>query len=81
MKYKNYKNSGGCKHAVAVLAWLQRRSSDPPSTAVTCYWTERTLALVGTEIKGICLVQESKTAKKLPLKKRLKIIKISCLMC
>lgn len=45
--------SGGCKHAIAVLAWLHRRSEDPSSTSVECYWKKSILSSVGTSLKLI----------------------------
>lgn len=44
---------GGCKHAVAFLAWLHRRSEDPPSTSIDCYWKKSRLSSVGTSLKFI----------------------------
>ncbi|KAL0811978.1 hypothetical protein ABMA28_009376 [Loxostege sticticalis] len=44
---------GGCKHAVAFLAWLHRRSEDPPSTSVECYWKKSQLSSIGTSLKFI----------------------------
>ncbi|CAB3257902.1 unnamed protein product [Arctia plantaginis] len=44
---------GGCKHAIAFLAWLHRRSEDPPSTSVECYWKKAKLSTVGTSLKYI----------------------------
>lgn len=44
---------GGCKHAVAFLTWLHRRSEDPPTTSITCYWKKSALSAVGTSLKFI----------------------------
>lgn len=44
-------SAGGCKHAVAFLMWLHRRSEDPSCTSVECYWKKSNLAKVGTSIK------------------------------
>lgn len=41
-------SAGGCKHAVAFLMWAHRRSEEPPSTSVECYWKKPTLSKVGT---------------------------------
>ncbi|XP_026741056.1 uncharacterized protein LOC113503360 [Trichoplusia ni] len=46
-------HKGGCKHAIAFLAWLHRRSEDPPSTSVDCYWKKSKLSSVGTSLKFI----------------------------
>lgn len=45
--------SGGCKHAVAILAWLQRRSEEPSTKSVECYWKKSELSSVGTTLKFI----------------------------
>lgn len=34
---------GGCKHAVAFLAWLQRRTEEPSPTEVKSYWRQSLL--------------------------------------
>lgn len=44
-------SAGGCKHGVAFLMWLHRRSEDPSCTSVECYWKKSNLAKVGTSIK------------------------------
>lgn len=43
--------SGGCKHAVAFLSWVHRRSEDPSVTSVECYWRRSELSSVGTSLK------------------------------
>ncbi|KAK5648563.1 hypothetical protein RI129_003455 [Pyrocoelia pectoralis] len=45
--------SGGCKHALAFLMWVHRRSEEPSPTEVECYWKKSKLAKVGTSIKFI----------------------------
>lgn len=50
---KSFYFTGGCKHAIAFLAWLHRRSEDPPSTSVDCYWKKSKLSSVGTSLKFI----------------------------
>ncbi|GBN88416.1 hypothetical protein AVEN_170574-1 [Araneus ventricosus] len=30
-------SQGGCKHAVAFLAWVHRRSEEPPVISIKCY--------------------------------------------
>ena len=37
-------SKGGCKHAIAFLMWLHRRSEEPATTAVKCYWKKSTLS-------------------------------------
>ncbi|KAL4715011.1 hypothetical protein ACJJTC_003162 [Scirpophaga incertulas] len=46
-------SAGGCKHAVAVLMWLHRRSEEPSCTQVECYWKKSLLSKVGTSLKSI----------------------------
>ncbi|KAJ8911565.1 hypothetical protein NQ315_007946 [Exocentrus adspersus] len=46
-------SEGGCKHAVAFLMWLHRRSEEPAPTDVACYWKKSRLASVGTSLKFI----------------------------
>jgi hypothetical protein len=45
--------SGGCKHAVAFLSWLNRRSEEPAKTEVLCYWRRSKMAEIGTTVKFI----------------------------
>lgn len=45
--------SGGCKHTIAFLMFLHRRSEDPPVTSVTCYWKKSRLSKVGSTLKFI----------------------------
>lgn len=47
--------SGGCKHAIAFLMWLHRRSEEPSPTDVTCYWAKSKLSKVGSSVKYITL--------------------------
>jgi len=44
---------GGCKHAIAFLMWIHRRSEEPAPTSVTCYWKRSTLSSIGTSKKFI----------------------------
>ncbi|VEN48622.1 unnamed protein product [Callosobruchus maculatus] len=46
---------GGCKHAIAVLMWVHRRSEEPAATEIQCYWRKPTLSKIGTELKYITL--------------------------
>lgn len=39
---------GGCKHAIALLFWLHRRSEEPSPTEVLCYWKKSKLSNVGS---------------------------------
>ncbi|KAJ8912726.1 hypothetical protein NQ315_012280 [Exocentrus adspersus] len=42
---------GGCKHSIAFLYWLLRRSEEPSPTSVECYWKKPLLSKVGTSVK------------------------------
>ncbi|XP_046743008.1 uncharacterized protein LOC124409445 [Diprion similis] len=42
---------GGCRHAVALLAWIHRRTGEPAPTSIACYWKKPKLSDVGTSIK------------------------------
>lgn len=44
---------GGCKHSVAFLMWLHRRSEEPSRTEKKCYWAKPKLATIGTTKKFI----------------------------
>ena len=46
-------SEGGCKHAVAYLMWLNRRSEQPECTSVECYWKKPRLARVDENIDKI----------------------------
>lgn len=50
-------SAGGCKHSVAFLMWVHRRTEEPASTSVECYWKKPTLSRVGTTIKYITVEQ------------------------
>ncbi|XP_008213224.1 uncharacterized protein LOC103317369 [Nasonia vitripennis] len=43
--------NGGCKHAVAILMWLHRRSSEPSPTEVKCYSRKSVLSAAVTSVK------------------------------
>lgn len=42
---------GGCKHAVALLAWIHRKSENPSCTSTECFWKKPILSTVGASIK------------------------------
>ncbi|KAF4513956.1 UNVERIFIED_CONTAM: hypothetical protein B566_EDAN018198 [Ephemera danica] len=46
-------SKGGCKHSVALIAWLHRRSEEPSPTEELCYWKKSKLSRVGTTLKAI----------------------------
>ncbi|KAF9411550.1 hypothetical protein HW555_009698, partial [Spodoptera exigua] len=54
---------GGCKHAIAFLAWLHRRSEDPSTTSIECYWKKSKLSSIGTSKKFIKAKEMYKTPK------------------
>ncbi|KAF5280212.1 hypothetical protein FQA39_LY05346 [Lamprigera yunnana] len=41
----------GCKHSIAFLMWIHRRSEEPPCTAAACYWKKSKLSRVGSSLK------------------------------
>lgn len=45
--------TGGCKHAIAFLMWIHRRSEDPAPTSVECYWKKSKLSSVGSTLKFV----------------------------
>ncbi|GBP66565.1 Lysine--tRNA ligase [Eumeta japonica] len=53
-------SAGGCKHAVAFLMWLHRRSEEPSCTQVQCYWKKSELSKVGTTLKCITTTELAK---------------------
>lgn len=44
---------GGCKHALAFIMWVHRRSEEPAPTEVTSYWKKPVLSTVGTSLKYV----------------------------
>lgn len=44
---------GTCKHAIAFLMWIHRRSEEPSCTSVECYWRKSKLSKVGSTLKFI----------------------------
>lgn len=44
---------GGCKHAMALLMWVHRKSENPSPTEIECYWKKPKLSEVGTNQKFI----------------------------
>ncbi|CAG4963207.1 unnamed protein product [Colias eurytheme] len=51
---------GGCKHAIALLMWIHRRSEEPSCTEVQCYWKKSRLSRVGTTLKYLSAKDLSK---------------------
>lgn len=50
-------SAGGCKHSVAFLMWVHRRTEEPACTSVECYWKKPILSRVGTTMKYITVEQ------------------------
>ncbi|KAH9642170.1 hypothetical protein HF086_002326 [Spodoptera exigua] len=59
-------SQGGCKHAVAFLMWVHRRSEKPSVTSVECYWMKSKLSRVGTTIKYMTAKDLSNALPSLP---------------
>ncbi|GBP98266.1 hypothetical protein EVAR_98948_1 [Eumeta japonica] len=58
--------TGGCKHAMAFLMWVHRRSEDPSCTSIECYWMKSKLSRVGSTLKYITAKELSKGSPSLP---------------
>ncbi|KAL0861793.1 hypothetical protein ABMA27_009267 [Loxostege sticticalis] len=37
-------SAGGCKHTMLLMFWLDKKSKEPASTSVQCYWKKPSLA-------------------------------------
>ncbi|GBP88368.1 hypothetical protein EVAR_52673_1 [Eumeta japonica] len=59
-------SQGGCKHAIAFLMWLHRRSEEPSCTSVECYWKKSKLSRVGSSMKYMTAKELSKGNPILP---------------
>lgn len=46
-------SEGGCKHGLAMLAWIHRRSESKTVTDVEPYWKKSKLSSIGTTLKFI----------------------------
>jgi hypothetical protein len=57
---------GGCKHLIAFIFWLHRRSEEAAPTEVISYWNKAKLSSIGHTIKFI-EVMEFKEARKVTL--------------
>ncbi|XP_074026504.1 uncharacterized protein isoform X1 [Leptinotarsa decemlineata] len=66
MRLEASKLQGGCKHAIAFIAWLHRRSEDPPSTSIDCYWKKSKLSTIGTTLKYIRVKELGSSSKAKP---------------
>ena len=59
-------SKGGCKHCVALLMWLHRRSEEPSPTSVVSYWEKPKLGRVGSNIKFILAKDIGSSDQQLP---------------
>nr|XP_023022365.1 uncharacterized protein LOC111510665 [Leptinotarsa decemlineata] len=66
MRLEASKLQGGCKHAIAFIAWLHRCSEDPPSTSIDCYWKKSKLSTIGTTLKYIRVKELGSSSKAKP---------------
>ncbi|KAJ8674378.1 hypothetical protein QAD02_012823 [Eretmocerus hayati] len=48
-------SKGGCKHTVAFIAWMYRKSQEPSPTSVQCYWKKPLLSTVGGSLKFVTI--------------------------
>ncbi|XP_046744287.1 uncharacterized protein LOC124410167 [Diprion similis] len=46
-------SAGGCKHTIAFLMWVHRRSEEPEPTATVCYWKKPRLAQVAANVRSL----------------------------
>ncbi|KAJ0169999.1 hypothetical protein K1T71_014605 [Dendrolimus kikuchii] len=46
-------SQGVCKHAMAFLMWVHRRSEEPACTSIECYWKKSKQSQVGTSLKYV----------------------------
>ncbi|XP_046971061.1 uncharacterized protein LOC124538103 [Vanessa cardui] len=53
-------SQGGCKHAIAFLMWIHRRSEEPSCTSIECYRKKSKLSRVGSSLKYITAKELSK---------------------
>ncbi|XP_028176894.1 uncharacterized protein LOC114364791 [Ostrinia furnacalis] len=59
-------SQGGCKHAIAFLMWVHRRSEEPSCTSVDCYWKKSKLSRVGSSLKYLTAKELSNGNPALP---------------
>ncbi|GBP46768.1 hypothetical protein EVAR_10735_1 [Eumeta japonica] len=62
-------SQGGCKHAIAFLMWIHRRSEEPSCTSVECYWMKSKLSRAGSTLKYLT-ASEMSNAKPIAIKYR-----------
>ncbi|GBP21775.1 hypothetical protein EVAR_10954_1 [Eumeta japonica] len=59
-------SQGGCKHAIAFLMWIHRRSEEPSCTSVECYWMKSKLSRAGSTLKYLTASEMSNAKPSLP---------------
>ncbi|GBP66541.1 hypothetical protein EVAR_51066_1 [Eumeta japonica] len=59
-------SQGGCKHAIAFLMWIHRRSEEPSCTSVECYWMKSKLSRAGSTLKYLTAREMSNAKPSLP---------------
>ncbi|XP_046629068.1 uncharacterized protein LOC124309448 [Neodiprion virginianus] len=61
-------SAGGCKHAIAVLMWVHRRSEETEPTATVCFWKKARLAQVASNVRSLKAkdMRQSKVQTELP---------------
>lgn len=55
--------TGGCKHGIAFLMWINRRYESASPTEVECYWKKSSLSNIGTSKKFITTNEMTKNSK------------------
>lgn len=61
--FHNMVVKGGCKHGIAFLLWLHRRSEEPSVTDTVCYWKRSTVSKVDTSGKSLQQLIEAKCSE------------------
>ncbi|KAF4530548.1 hypothetical protein B566_EDAN018658 [Ephemera danica] len=54
--------AGGCKHSLAFLFWLNRRTEEPATTSKKCYWKKGSLTQAGKDARKISDLSKRKKA-------------------
>lgn len=64
---------GGCKHVIALISWLHRRSTEKSRTSIECYWTKPSLSKIGQKFLRVEDIFPSKKCE-IPLTSRLSLV-------
>ncbi|XP_046601957.1 uncharacterized protein LOC124295573 [Neodiprion lecontei] len=61
-------SASGCKHAIAVLMWVHRRSEETEPTATVCFWKKARFAQVASNVRSLKAkdMRQSKVQTELP---------------